>query len=76
MSLDEAIGKAEAEAAHYAQGADPDLVPLDDAQAYALTDEPGEGREVSSLLRDSDLEGSAYLDPYFDTGAAPAVTPG
>ena len=68
-SLDEAIAKAEAEAAQYAQDADPALVPLDFAQAYALADEPGEGGEVFSLLRDSDLDPSTYLDRHFDSGS-------
>ncbi len=67
-SLDEAISKAKSEVAQYAQSANPALVPLDLAQAYALAEEPGEGGEVFSLLRDSDLDGPAYLDRHFDTG--------
>ncbi len=67
-SLDEAISKAESEAAQYALHAAPALVPLDFAQAYALAERPGEGGEVFSLLRDSDLDGPAYLDQHFDTG--------
>lgn len=67
-SLDDAISRAESEAAQYAQDADPALVALDFAQAYALAEEPFEGREVFSLLRDSDLDGPTYLDRHFDTG--------
>jgi hypothetical protein len=38
------------------------------AQSYELYDEPGDGAEVFSLIRVSDLEPSDYVDRYFDTG--------
>jgi hypothetical protein len=38
------------------------------AQAYLLFDEVGDGAEVFSLLRTSNLDPDAYLDRYFDTG--------
>lgn len=38
------------------------------AQAYRLADEPGDGAEVFSLVRKSDLDDKAYLDAFFDTG--------
>lgn len=64
-SLDEAIARAEIEAAEYA-GADDRYLGL--AQAFALADEPGDGVEVYSLIRDSELEPTGYLDTLFDTG--------
>lgn len=44
---------------------------LDLYQGYWLFDEVNlipQGTEVFSLLRDSDLEPSEYLDTFFDTG--------
>jgi hypothetical protein len=38
------------------------------AQAYEMTDPPGHGGEVFSLMRDSDLPGEEYLNAFFDTG--------
>lgn len=38
------------------------------AQAYRLADAPGDGTEVFSLVRGSDLDDEAYLDTFFDTG--------
>ncbi|GIE38008.1 hypothetical protein Alo02nite_09060 [Actinoplanes lobatus] len=38
------------------------------AQVYSLSDEPGHGAEIFSLLRGSTLEPGAYLDAFFDTG--------
>ncbi|WP_328617727.1 hypothetical protein OHS18_17275 [Amycolatopsis sp. NBC_00355] len=67
-SLDAAIGLAEREAREYAAAAD--VTYLQFAQAYALR-ERGElrpGAEVFSLLRDSSLPPSEYLDAYFDDG--------
>ena len=69
-NLDEAIAKAEAEAHVYA--ATIDEAPshyLGLAQAYALFDTPDQdGAEVFSLIRDSRLDASNYLDALFDTG--------
>ncbi|WP_431676466.1 hypothetical protein [Kitasatospora sp. KL5] len=65
-SADEAIALAEAEAETYA--ADNGFDRLDFAQSYRLGGAPGPGAEVFSLLRDSALEPSEYLDAFFDTG--------
>ncbi|ROP44674.1 hypothetical protein [Pseudokineococcus lusitanus] len=71
-SMDEAVERAEAEAHEYAAilstpPADPtEYVGL--AQAYLLSDTPGDGAEVFSLIRGSDLEPEDYLDTFFDTG--------
>ena len=64
--LDQAIAKAELEADEYADGSDAEYVGL--AQAFALFDAPGDGVEVFSLMRDSDLPVDEYLDAFFDTG--------
>lgn len=72
-SMDEAIARAEADAHEYVAllstpPADPhEYVGL--AQAYLLADTPGDGAEVFSLIRDSDLTPEDYLDAFFDTGA-------
>lgn len=69
-SVDEAITKAEAEAATYAaviEDAPDEYLGL--AQAYALSDTPGsDGAEVFSLIRGSELDAEDYLDAFFDTG--------
>ena len=68
-SFDEAIERAEAEAQSYAGELEdaPDTY-LGLAQAYKLTDAPGDGAEVFSLLRRSTLSPEAYLRKFFDTG--------
>lgn len=67
-SFEAAIDEAEKEAKEYAdEGAEA----LDLFQAYWLFDDIElipQGTEVFSLLRESDLEPSEYLDTYFDTG--------
>nr|WP_281371668.1 DUF4288 domain-containing protein [Petropleomorpha daqingensis] len=66
-SHDEAIDRAETEARDYATAlALAEYVGL--AQSYQLPDAPDDGVEVFSLLRDSDLAPSDYLDAFFDTG--------
>ena len=69
-STEEAIERAEAEALEYAAGIEegPDSY-TGLAQCYRLGDEPGDGAEVFSLMRDSNLKPDAYLDRFFDTGA-------
>ncbi len=63
-SFDDAIARAEQEAAEYPAS----YVGL--AQAYALDDDPAEsGAEVFSLIRRSRLAPEAYLNRFFDTGA-------
>ncbi|MEU1287936.1 hypothetical protein [Kitasatospora sp. NPDC005856] len=67
-SMDEAIERAEDEARTYAHDNGHSYLEL--AQCYALATDgrPGDGDEVFSLLRESRLDGDAYLDRYFDTG--------
>lgn len=63
-----AIELAEAEAAEYCE----DLTNTEHlglAQAYELFDDPStQGAEVFSLLRDSELSPSEYIDRFFETG--------
>ncbi|MEU7900003.1 hypothetical protein AB0B45_45120 [Nonomuraea sp. NPDC049152] len=67
-STETAILLAEQEAAEYVEGQDFEF--LDFAQSYRLSDAAiGQGTEVFSLLRDSDLPPDAYLDAFFDTGS-------
>jgi hypothetical protein len=61
-----AIAKAEDEAADYVDGVNVEYVGL--AQAFMLFDEPRDGAEVFSLMRDSDLESDEYLEAFFSTG--------
>ncbi|GAA0454640.1 hypothetical protein Aca07nite_69090 [Actinoplanes capillaceus] len=62
----EAVTSAEAEAEAYAADVAGEYLGL--AQVYSLSDEPGHGAEIFSLLRGSTLEPDAYLDAFFDTG--------
>lgn len=62
-----AIALAEAEANEYADSLD-SCAYIGLAQAYELSEEPGHGAEVFSLMRDSDLAVEAYVDAFFDTG--------
>ena len=64
--MDEAIAMAESEARDYATDGQQYL---DFCQTYALFDDiQANGMEVFSLRRDSDLEASAYINTFFDTG--------
>lgn len=66
-NIDEAIERAEKEAKAYAE--DGGYKFLDYSQAYWLfTPVECDGIEVFSLLRESDLEESHYIDVFFDTG--------
>jgi hypothetical protein len=65
-SFDAAVERAEEEARRYA--ADLAMRFLGLAQAYMLGDPPGDGAEVFSLVRGSNLDDKAYLDTFFDTG--------
>ncbi|MFF0271126.1 DUF4288 domain-containing protein [Kribbella sp. NPDC004536] len=67
-SFEGAIERAEAEAIEYASLGAPDEY-LGLAQAYRLADAPGDGAEIFSLIRDSELAPRAYLDRFFDTGS-------
>ena len=59
---DEAIARAEDEARRLPS----EYLGL--AQAFWLFDEPADGREVFSMLRQSTLCPSEYVSRYFDTG--------
>jgi hypothetical protein len=64
---DEAIASAEEEARSYASDSNDEYLGF--CQSYALVEEAGpNGIEVFSLLRESDLEPSQYLDAFFATG--------
>ncbi|MET3963444.1 hypothetical protein ABIE44_003378 [Marmoricola sp. OAE513] len=66
----EAIERAEAEAEDYAasiEGAEVEYVGL--AQCFHLFDDPVDGAEIFSLMRDSALTPEEYLDTFFDTGS-------
>lgn len=65
-SHEEAIARAEAEADDYA-AEDGEAVGV--AQSFELFDEPGDGAEVFSLMRTSDLGSDDYVSRFFDTGA-------
>lgn len=65
-SEDEAIRRAEDEAAEYAAILNVNLLPL--FQCYWLSDPPTDGNEVFSLIRRSALPAGRYLDTFFDTG--------
>ena len=65
--FEEAVLLAEADAKDYAADVGSEFLGF--AQAYVMPDEPGQGAEVFSLLRDSDLDPDEYLDAFFDTGA-------
>jgi hypothetical protein len=63
-----AISLAENEALEYAAVFE-DVSYLGFAQGYHLTDDPGHGGEVFSLMRDSSLGEEEYLDAFFSTGS-------
>lgn len=65
-SAEDAIEFAEAEVVQYADGAEGVFMAL--SQSYAMYDDPGQGAEVYSLMRESSLPPAAYLDQFFDTG--------
>jgi hypothetical protein len=67
-SSDEAMARAEAEAVEYADFAGATHL-ADLGQAYHLADAPPrDGAEVFSLIRDSALPPTAYIERFFDTG--------
>jgi predicted metal-dependent hydrolase len=67
-SFEEAIERAEAEAAEYASITGGDYMDLAQAFHLAVEGSVGEGDEIFSLMRESTLEPSAYIDRHFDTG--------
>lgn len=69
-SADEAIERAEAEALAYAAAVEETPVTyLGLAQCFHLFDEPGDGAEMFSMMRDSELDPEEYIDTFFDTGS-------
>ena len=67
-SFDEALERAGAEAVEYAEFLGATYLP-DFGQAYHLADAPPrDGAEVFSLVRDSALPPSAYVERFFITG--------
>ena len=72
--FEHAIELAEAEAVRYCEDLT-DTVYVELAQAYELADDPSvQGAEVFSLIRDSDLSPSDYIDRFFETGEEHAGT--
>ncbi len=68
-SAEEAIERAEEEALAYAASIEEVPVTfLGLAQCFHLFDDPRDGAEIFSLMRDSELEPDDYLDTYFDSG--------
>ncbi|SRR6266508_2169126 len=65
-SEDEAIARAEAEAAEYTAVVGGNALGL--FQCYRLPEAPADGQEAFSLIRRSDLAAEQYLDAFFDTG--------
>jgi hypothetical protein len=66
--LDEALGRAAAEAVEYAEFAGVTYL-AEFAQSYALADAPPrDGAEVFSLTRSSALPATPYVEQFFDTG--------
>lgn len=68
-SFDEAIALAEAEAAEYATTVECEYVELAQCFHLFVGEQLRSGDEVFSLLRDSPLEPTEYVDRFFDTGA-------
>jgi hypothetical protein len=67
-SFEEAIRKAEFEAANYADTND--LIYLGLAQGFwVFEDRITDGTEVFSLVRESDLDVESYLDAFYDSGS-------
>jgi hypothetical protein len=67
-SFGEAIAKAEVAAREYAELCDGEY--LEHAQAFLIGEKAiGEGVEVFSLIRDSELEPDEYLTTFFSTGS-------
>jgi hypothetical protein len=68
-SSEEAMGRAETEATEYADFIGASYLP-DFGQAYHLADAPPrDGAEVFSLIRDSALPPTRYVERFFSTGA-------
>lgn len=66
-NLDDALALAEAEATEYVRDIDATTY-LGLAQAFELVDQPGQGAEIFSLIRVSELPPNKYISAFFDTG--------
>lgn len=67
-TFDEAIAKAETEANDYCSGSE-SVVYLGFVNVYCLPEETvGEGTEIYSLMRDSNLSNKEYLSRFHDDG--------
>jgi hypothetical protein len=66
-SLDEAIGRAEAEAGEYCEALG-EAEYTGFAEAFRMDGAPGVGAEVFSLMRESDLPSGAYVGKFYATG--------
>ncbi|MEU6356185.1 hypothetical protein ABZ896_43915 [Streptomyces sp. NPDC047072] len=67
-SSDEAITRAEAEAREYCEALE-EVEYVNFAEAFRITEAPGEGAEVFSLMRDSELPAGQYVRRFFATGS-------
>ncbi|MFF2521446.1 hypothetical protein [Streptomyces liangshanensis] len=63
----EAIGRAESEALEYCEDLE-EVEYVHFAEAFHMFDVPGEGIEVFSLMRESDLSPGDYVERFFATG--------
>jgi hypothetical protein len=70
--FDHAIALAEADAAEYATAVDAEFLGF--SQCYELFDAVGNGAEVYSLVRGSELPPADYLTAFFDTGKERSMT--
>lgn len=66
-SSDEAIDRAETEAREYCEVLD-EVEYVDFAEAFRINELPGEGVEVFSLMRESELPPGEYVQRFFATG--------
>jgi hypothetical protein len=66
-TFDEAVGLAEEEAKEYAAQIEGQYLGF--LQAYRMANDLGHSSEVFSLLRDSDLDPTEYIDRFFQTGS-------
>jgi hypothetical protein len=63
---EDAIEQAELEASRYMDGMDLKYLKL--VQSFHLFEPPDHGKEVFSLIRESELPPNDYLSAFFDTG--------
>jgi hypothetical protein len=67
-SEDDAIARAEVEAADHAATLGEGSEALDLFQSYRLPDPPTDGAEVFSLMRRGSTQAEDYINRFFDTG--------